>query len=155
MILTTICRELILTRINLVDPVELTDQHLIAEYRELFMIGSNLQRSLQSTKWTTTLKTLPQEFTLNKGHVKFFFDKGLYLDNRYTTIINEMKARGFNPDPSRRFKRFQWPPYLYNDWIPSERDKNVVRDRIAIRISQKPEWYRTTPHKPFDTEQLT
>ena len=37
-----------MTRINLVDPRQLADQHLVAEYREIFMIGSALQRSLES-----------------------------------------------------------------------------------------------------------
>ena len=37
-----------LTRINLVEPSELTDQHLIAEYREIFMVGGSLKRTLVS-----------------------------------------------------------------------------------------------------------
>jgi len=37
-----------MTRINLVNPKELSDQHLVAEYREIFMVGSSLQRSMKS-----------------------------------------------------------------------------------------------------------
>ena len=29
-----------MTRINIIHPNELTDQHLVAEYREIFMVGS-------------------------------------------------------------------------------------------------------------------
>ena len=65
-----------MTRINIIEPSELTDQHLIAEYREIFMVGSALQRSLKSKNWEKTKKNLPKEFTLNAGHVKFFFNKG-------------------------------------------------------------------------------
>ena len=36
-----------MTRINIISPSELTDQHLVAEYREIFMIGSALQKSLK------------------------------------------------------------------------------------------------------------
>jgi len=39
------------TRINLVPTEELSDQHLVAEYREIFMVGSSLQRSLGSPNW--------------------------------------------------------------------------------------------------------
>ena len=37
-----------MTRINIVEPSELTDQHLIAEYREIFMIAGSLKRTLMS-----------------------------------------------------------------------------------------------------------
>lgn len=133
-----------MTRINLVEPTELYDQHLVAEYRELFMVGSALQRSLRSPKWESNRKKYPKQFTLNTGHVSFFYDKGQYLDNRYQALIAEMKRRGMTPDPSRTFKREQWPDELYQDWTPSERDKNIVRERIAKRVSQKPDWYRKT-----------
>ena len=33
-----------MTRINIIPTEELADQHLVAEYRELFMVGSALQR---------------------------------------------------------------------------------------------------------------
>ena len=69
-----------MTRINIVHPSELTDQHLIAEYREIFMVGSSLQRSIKSKNWNP--KDIPIKFTLNTGHVKFFYDKGKYLFKR-------------------------------------------------------------------------
>ena len=135
-----------MTRINLVDPSELADQHLVAEYREIFMVGPALQRSLKSPNWNKTKETLPKEFTLNGGHVKFFYNKGKYLHKRYKELIEEMKSRGMNPDPSRTFKREQWPDELYNDWTPSERDLEIIKQRIRQRISQKPNWYRWSQH---------
>jgi hypothetical protein len=54
-----------MTRINLVPPEELSDQHLIAEYREMF-----------------------------------------------------------------------------NNWLPNINDLNIIRERIAKKISLKPNWYR-------------
>lgn len=131
-----------MTRINLVDPAELHDQHLVAEYREIFMVGSSLQRSLKSPNWTK--KKIPAQFTLNKGHVTFFYDKGEYLNNRYAELIAEMKRRGMNPDPARTFKVEQWPDELFNNWAPTEADKEIVRERIRERIAQKPNWYRKT-----------
>ena len=131
-----------MTRINLVPITELSDQHLVAEYREIFMVGPSLQRSLKSPNWNKTKETLPKEFTLNKGHVKFFYNKGKYLYNRYLELIKEMKNRGMNPDPLRKFKREQWPDELFNDWIPSANDLEIIRERIQLRIKQKPNWYR-------------
>ena len=133
-----------MTRINLVDPNELADQHLVAEYREIFMVGPALQRSLKSPNWNKTKETLPKEFTLNGGHVKFFYNKGKYLHKRYEELIEEMKSRGMNPDPSRTFKREQWPDDLYNDWLPTTKDLEIIRERITQRINQKPDWYRWT-----------
>ena len=49
-----------MTRINLVPPSELADQHLVAEYREIFMVGSSLQRSIVSKNWAQTKVTLPK-----------------------------------------------------------------------------------------------
>lgn len=131
-----------MTRINLVPTEELADQHLVAEYRELFMVGSSLQRSLRSPRWNINKKTWPEEFTLNGGHVKFFYNKGKYLHNRYKQLIVEMKKRGMSPDPDRRFKREQWPDDLYLDWTPSDKDLLLIRQRIQERIDQKPDWYR-------------
>ena len=131
-----------MTRINLVPITELSDQHLVAEYREIFMVGPSLQRSLKSPNWNKTKETLPKEFTLNKGHVKFFYNKGKYLYNRYLELIKEMKNRGMKPDPLRKFKREQWPDELFNDWTPSANDLEIIRERIQLRIKQKPNWYR-------------
>ena len=136
-----------MTRINLVPVGELADQHLVAEYREIFMVGSSLQRSMRSPNWPTKKSALPKEFTLNKGHVTFFYNKGEYLHNRYLDLIEEMKCRGMNPDPSRKFKREQWPDELFSNWTPNENDLAVIRERIETKIQQKPGWYRWTQKK--------
>jgi len=34
-----------MTRINIIDPSELYDQHLIAEYREIFMVAGSLKKN--------------------------------------------------------------------------------------------------------------
>ena len=131
-----------MTRINIVDPSELTDQHLVAEYREIFMVGSSLQRSLKSKNWNP--KSIPKRYTLNTGHVKFFYNKGKYLSKRYDELRTEMKARGMNPDSTRVFKREQWPNELWNDWTPRIEDYKIIRKRIQEKIDMKPHWYRKT-----------
>ena len=139
-----------MTRINIIPAEELYDQHLVAEYREIFMVGSSLQRSLKSPNWPK-LK-IPEKFTLNQGHVKFFYDKGYYLHKRYEEIREEMARRGMKPDPARTFKQWQWPDNLYNDWQCTEEDKQIVRERIELRVQQKPNWYRKTPNASQTTD---
>tara|TARA_Y100001970_G_C14152061_1_gene813289 strand:- start:194 stop:595 length:402 start_codon:yes stop_codon:yes gene_type:complete len=131
-----------MTRINLVEPEELSNQHLVAEYREIFMVGSALQRSLKSKQWTKTQNELPSEFTLNKGHVKFFYNKGAYLHKRYKSIVKEMQRRGMNPDPNRKFKVNQFPKEYYNNWEPNKEDLHIIRKRIEEKIAIKPHWYK-------------
>ena len=131
-----------MTRINLIAPSQLSDQHLIAEYREIFMVGSSLQRSFNSKNWQITKKNLPIKFTLNIGHVKFFYNKGKYLYKRYQLIIKEMKRRGMRPDPGRKFNKSQFPQKFYNDWAPNLEDKKVIRQRIKEKIDLKPSWYK-------------
>ena len=75
-----------MTRINIINPLELYDQHLIAEYREILMIASSLKRTLASKSGYKESK-VPKRYTLNKGHVYFFYNKGLYLHKRYDSII--------------------------------------------------------------------
>ena len=133
-----------MTRINIIEPTELTDQHLIAEYREMIMVPSSLKRTLVS-KSGYQEKKVPKKFTLNGGHVYFFYNKGKYLDKRYKQLIKEMRRRGFNPDPNRIFPTDIFKKNgLYNDWMPTIEDQKIIRQRIAERIASKPNWYRKT-----------
>lgn len=132
-----------MTRINLVDPQELTDQHLVAEYREIRLLCALLRRTLGSKKGFVESR-VPEHFTLNQGHVYFFFNKGKYIHKRYIHLKDEMVKRGMKPQ--HPFPRDAWPDELYNDWTPSERDKDIVRQRIKERIDAKPDWYRHTKY---------
>ena len=135
-----------MTRINIIEPFELTDQHLIAEYREIFMVGGSLRRTLKSKSGYQESK-VPKKFTLNSGHVYFFYNKGAYLHRRYHELIDEMMKRGFEPDPSRVFPTKVFVENgLYNEWMPTIEDQKIIRERISLRISQKPDWYRRTEY---------
>ena len=131
-----------MTRINLVPVKELMDQHLIAEYREITMVPAALQKTIKS-KQGLQLTNIPKSFTLNKGHVTFFYNKGEYLFNRYSQLVKEMKNRGFQPNKERIFpKKIFIENGLFNNWIPSENDLKIIRKRIEEKIKQKPNWYR-------------
>lgn len=133
-----------MTRINLVLPTELTDQHLIAEYREIFMVAGSLRRTLLSKNGYNESK-VPKKYTLNKGHVYFFYNKGKYLHKRYLDLISEMKSRGFAPMETRMFPdKIFINNDLYNDWVPDNDDFLLIRKRINQKIQMKPNWYRKT-----------
>ena len=136
-----------MTRINIISPSELTDQHLIAEYREIFMVAGSLKRTLISKSGFVESK-VPKNYTLNNGHVYFFYNKGKYLYKRYNLIIKEMKSRGFKPDENRIFpKDIFIMNNLFNDWEPNQSDIKIIRKRINEKIAMKPSWYRKTKNK--------
>ena len=133
-----------MTRINIIPVQELFDQHLIAEYREITMVPAALNRTINS-KSGLKLSKINNTFTLNKGHVYFFYNKGKYLHKRYKKIVEEMKARGFQPNPNRKFpKNIFIENNLYNDWQPSVEDYKIIRERIKSKIKARPFWYKKT-----------
>lgn len=130
-----------MTRVNTIPVEELMDQHLVAEYREIRHVGPSLQRSLKK-KSGFSKDEIPSEFTLNTGHVKFFFDKGLFLYKRFLSIKEEMRDRGMKPSDDIVFSLDLFPSDFQNDWAPTEEAKKIIRERIALRISEKPGFYR-------------
>lgn len=156
-----------MTRINLVPVEELMDQHLFAEFREIKMVPKSLRRSLEAAEkrglkkygYTSpsskqvkqygqdvTLVRIPPAFTLNTGHVSFFYDKGAYLQDRFHALVVELIRRGFNFDKNSQLDEagvFAALPARFNQhYTPTPEALALVRERIALRISQRPGWYR-------------
>ena len=133
-----------MTRINLVDPKELMDQHLTTEFLELPRIPVQLQRSINARGIDGVLQMIPKKFTLNKGHVSFFYDKGFYLTERYLSLSKELDRRGIWHerllfyDSVSIYLRYS---ELFNDYIPAEEALVIIRERIAQKIALKPHWY--------------
>lgn len=119
-----------MTRINVAIPVEeLNTRHLIAEHREIKRIPNNV------AKGRYNIKSVPKEFTLGKGHMAFFYDKLLYLKNRYEEIYKECKRRNFNV----AYYGNSWndiPANLMNDYFPTKRDESIIRIRINEKLEQ-------------------
>lgn len=122
-------------RINLVNPTELSDQHLISEYMELGVIMNNI------CKGKYKYENIPEHFVLGKGHVKFFLNKPYFLKQRNFFLWLEMRARGFKPKGMPDFGDCN--PY-YCDYIPSENDIAISRNRIIESYNKKPEYYKWT-----------
>ncbi|MEE6076052.1 pyrimidine dimer DNA glycosylase/endonuclease V [Avibacterium paragallinarum] len=116
-----------MTRINVVPPQELCDQHLLAEHRELTRIPNAV------AKGKYNLAGQPAEYKLGEGHVRFFFNKLQFLKNRYDLLHQECKARGFNV-------QYFWPenlpqdPSLWQYYQPTENALTLNRERIKLRM---------------------
>ena len=134
-----------MTRINLLDPELLTDQHLFSEFREIKMVPKALGRSLRARGIEGIARIIPPAYTLNKGHVSFFYDKGLYLERRYELLKAELRLRGihFNElspfDPDRVYAE---NPSLYQDYEPTPEALEIITERIMQKLAVRPEWYR-------------
>jgi deoxyribonuclease (pyrimidine dimer) len=131
-----------MTRINSnIDPKLLKRRHLVAELREITMIPASLSRSLMTRSHLMVLSGIPKKFTLNTGHVKFFYNKLTFLQHRFDRLCDEMDRRGYVPDRRRRTAFDGFDERFYNDWTSTPEDDNIVHERIALRISQKPFLY--------------
>jgi len=86
-----------MTRINLIAPEKLTRLHLIAEYKELPRVFNLVRKRIQKDQHPSDCQ-IPKTYRLGPGHVTFFYDKLLFLKNRQTSLVNEMKSRGYNPN---------------------------------------------------------
>ena len=123
-----------MTRINVVPVAELTDKHLLAEYRELPRIFG------ASKKWHERggrVRDLPTTYRLGKGHVLFFYYKLQYCFARQRALVAECKRRGFNVqhEPSRDL--IDWAPhYLLGNYMPTRAALRINRERIATRLDE-------------------
>lgn len=131
-----------MTRINLILPSDLYDQHLLAEYRELPRIFTYVE------KLKSLPSDIPPKYTMGKGHVKFFANKLKYLMKRQFEITHELMDRGFkiNFDVRDLYLRYEVLDNKFkNDYVPSDAEIEISRQRIDEKLAEKPDWYRKTP----------
>ena len=115
-------------------PQELTDKHLVAEYREIMRLPNNLKTSLNRKTSTFSLSEIPSQYVLGKGHVKFFFDKFLFLKKRFESLVQEMHNRGFVTNYSDS-GIFDVSKDYMGDYNPTRKAISLNRKRINERIS--------------------
>jgi hypothetical protein len=123
-----------MTRINCVPPSELTDKHLLAEYRELPRLFA-LTRAWYDRDGDYS--SLPKVYTMGKGHVKFFYDKSLWLFMRQCQLYDECYDRGFRVTrrPNMIDSFWDGPRRSWNDWTPTPEALAINRARIKERLS--------------------
>lgn len=122
-----------MTRINLVPVEELSDQHLLAEYRELPRMASFTEKTVKR------VSDIPSVYTLNTGHMTFFLNKAPFLEQRHQDIIEELKRRGTNLTTKEPFKMPLRFPQV--QWTPSESEVQISRNRILEKLRLKPLFY--------------
>jgi deoxyribonuclease (pyrimidine dimer) len=131
-----------MTRINVVPVHELTDQHLLAEVREITRLPKNLHQSLNRKSKPFNSSEIPPEYVLGKGHVKYFFDKFEWLERRFEALVTECELRGFNIKYKDATIFSNVPNQFYGTMEITQKALELNRQRIKERIDAKPDFYR-------------
>lgn len=127
-----------MTRINSAIPVKhLTDEHLLAEHREIKRLPSVLSKVNKKTV------RIPSKFCLGPGHVKFFLNKMGFIFDRYLRLYKECKRRGFNV-------QYYGDNWFHNDdickpfwhgYATTAEEKQLLMERITERIKSSSKEY--------------
>jgi hypothetical protein len=119
-----------MTRINIgIPPATLTGHHLIAEHREIKRVPNLIKRG------RLLPHGIPPQFTLGKGHVKFFYNKQKYLLDRYKSLYDECVRRGYNvTDFTNAWNDI--PDELMNDYTPTQHDIDIITERINEKLKK-------------------
>lgn len=116
-----------MTRINVgIAPQDLPDKALLAEHREITRIPNAIREG------RAIVHGIPATFRLGPGHVKFFYDKLLYLKKRYISLYEECVRRNFNVTDKRSAFN-DLPLNLMGDYSPSDNDKKIILHRLKER----------------------
>lgn len=126
-----------MTRINLISVEELSDQHLLAEYRELPRVIKQEHIYIGDA---------PDRYVLGKGHVKWAVKHSIFCVTRYYYICEEMKYRGFKVNyPYEDLAKIAEDKQIYwhtENYFPTEEEIEVSRNRIKEKLNMKPSWYK-------------
>ena len=120
-----------MTRINCIPVDELVDKHLVAEYRELPRLAKHAAQKYASKPQFEP----PATYRLGKGHMDFFVDKGLWLANRHSELVSEMRKRGFTvnfPD----YPIDKHPEVWHNGWEVTKEAIEINKQRIKERLEK-------------------
>lgn len=119
-----------MTRINYGIKVRsLTDEHLLAEHREIKRIPKVYLKSLESG----SIDRVPDRFCLGTGHVLFFIDKPRYTLRRYKQIHRECIRRGFNVEDYSD----SWRCYPQKMLLKVSRETSIGRELVVGRIKER------------------
>lgn len=133
-----------MTRINVIDPRDLTDEHLFAEWREL-------PRVFTLAAGSPAGRAVPPAYTLGTGHMLFFLPRLGWLGRRHADLTRELLARGYALAAR--------PPLPTDggDYTPdaAARAVNVARLCERVRGAKRPLHYRGTPVPPTFYDRLS
>ena len=131
-----------MTRINTIPPADLTDAHLLAEYRELPRIHALVLLARAANRPLTG----PPRYTMGAGHVRFFYTRTNYLSRRQSAIIAELVDRSYH------LTHLEAPaPLDDSTWEPDEQDREVNLARLRERLHKPGSRYT---HRRVEVSQL-
>lgn len=112
---------------------------LFAEIRELPRVMTLARKSTQDFRnryqWALK-KRPPQNYVLGFGHMLFFVDKIVYLNNRYKALCAEWRSRGYNVSQvSEEDLLYGIDKSFMNDYTPTQESINLNMARINERLS--------------------
>lgn len=126
-----------MTRINVVSVETLTNQHLLAEYKEITRPFNKVIKRIENGTMDDVV--IPEKYCLGKGHETFFFDKLLWLHLRYLSLFEELLKRGFDIDEdkfydiSSDFSILLEDTKWWNLWQPTPEDIYLNMARLVKR----------------------
>lgn len=121
----------IATRINSTLVENLTDEHLLAEHREIKRLPHCFYKIIQSG----SIYRILDKFTLGKDHVTLFLNKIAFCLDRYSRIYDECVARGFNvKNFAENWEEIKNIPNYFKRYEPTIEEKEFLLERISTRI---------------------
>lgn len=90
---------------------------------------------------------------MGTGHVRFFYDKLLFLQKRHQVLVKEAQKRGFKLSKTEKISLDGFPSAYCQDFSPSEADLIISQQRIQEKLKGKPDFYTFCGEKSFATEE--
>lgn len=127
-----------MTRINIVDPGELTNKHLMGELHEITrvygLVRKAQDRKINKYNFKDKIKQ-PSAYTMGAGHVYFFYDKLGFITERYYTLNQEAVKRNFNVNPIKKEQLVSGiQEWWFGDYQPTQEAMEINRKRINERL---------------------
>lgn len=128
-----------MTRINVVEPSELTNKHLMGELHEITrvygLVRKAQDRKINKYNFKDKIKQ-PSAYTMGTGHVYFFYDKLGFITDRYYALNQEAVKRNFKVNPIDKQQLVsdiqQW---WFGEYQPTQEAVEINRKRIKERLT--------------------
>lgn len=128
-----------MTRINVIEPSELTNKHLMGELHEITrvygLVRKAQDRKINKYNFKDKIKQ-PSAYTMGTGHVYFFYDKLRFITERYYALNQEAVKRNFKVNPIDKQQLVsdiqQW---WFGDYQPTQDAVEINRNRIKERLA--------------------
>lgn len=125
-----------MTRINVVPVDELIDGFLQAEFFELPRVFVLARKHFDAGKTPDQLD-IPTTYRMGEGHMKFFYNKMMYLATRHYQLGIELLNRNIEPVQDPATVGCLLPPLIHKEWwgnfAPNMQDIQINRDRLQYR----------------------